>query len=739
MTPPADQDLSSRQRTPHTPRDDDEVIFIEERPRIADLPLTPPKEEADDVVEVTARTRERKRRRQHDSNDDDDLVEVQVRSRRQRRSYTPEVVEEEEGDDDEILAVEKEVDRTYLYDPYDVEPIPPSACLPWLVKDARGQYPPPRDWSKIDDTIEKPVVSDLVFPDVFDDEPELVIRTVKDTRKKRKAKDRRQKDASRRQRRPTEPSRDNDDDNDEHNAFDVEIQEFDRRELTEDIAEVILDPWQKQVINGAELFRKLTYDVRLIIYHEILVSSEPVVVHTNWTKVYWRQRLGISIGLLMSCKAIYHEALPVLYGRNTFQYRIRDGGNTVATLTNINHPALVNANAGADDDDSDDSGSDWEQDHGPKRNRGKKTVTRRVTRSAAKGRAVPGLREIWLDKFAPYFRRLMIEAEYNRYDQETQSRMAEAISCFKWNPNTADSKRFQTTSLRIRMTPCRRGAGPTGYTVVDFFDKNSPVIEAIRSLDCKSVKIELDRSKLDGSYDTAACDAGQALEVIDLRLRLDPRRDGADEFWAGDKVAQQERVKKAKDGQKELNELAERIRQICELADGGWSRDVDQEDNDFMMPYNDEDEDFDDFEEQPDSQVIDAQAGAADDSGAETQPTDHGPTSSEALATAEANADIASATPDNGVEEQDPNRMDIQSDAGPPIVEPSELQPSETHHGEANMEELTNEPGFADVLAFIRGVNPEADEEPRHADVNLHTAIRGSEDEEEPLQSIQTS
>ncbi|KAH8179571.1 hypothetical protein LIA77_01090 [Sarocladium implicatum] len=383
LTPPRDSPIDDC-KSPPPENDEDDVIFVSSKFINPLLPPTPVKEERvvevieiPDEPEITSQpqiaaqpqtavqpriaeqSRGHRRRRRRDSNDSDDNDAGQPSRRRRRRHHSPESV-------DEIIIVEKEVDRTFLYDPFDVERPPPSACLPWMAKDANGEYPPTRDWSKIDNTIDKPVISDLVFPDVFNDEPEYVTRELEVTRKRREPRTRRRNNASRRRRvsPPPPPSDDGDDsDGSHHNGHDAGIPGGLRDEeiADSDVEEVVLtplDPAHLQIKHGCRLFSRLNSDIRMIIYRYVLVASEPVVVHTNWTMVYQRQRPSIAIQFVETCKAIYNEATSVLYGQNTFRYRIRDAGNTLAAITSLHHPAFLAGNHGDDDGDDEDSGSD---------------------------------------------------------------------------------------------------------------------------------------------------------------------------------------------------------------------------------------------------------------------------------------------------------------------------------------------------------------------------------------------
>ncbi|KAH8179570.1 hypothetical protein LIA77_01089 [Sarocladium implicatum] len=240
--------------------------------------------------------------------------------------------------------------------------------------------------------------------------------------------------------------------------------------------------------------------------------------------------------------------------------------------------------------------------------------------------------------------------------------MAQAISCFKWNGTEADPpKRFRIFSLTIRVTPCRREAAPDGYTFVDFFDPQSPVIEAIRNLDCKKLRFEISRSVLDSSYDTTACDAGKDLEAIKLRLchqhmLLNTSLYGANDSLAGDEFAQKRRAEQVEEGHRQLELLAHRVREVCKVADDGKSPDVDDE-NEFATAGNAFEEGDEDDEDDDDLGAQIAMLGGSDTL---APVRDHGPTATEVLASAEANAATGDATAENEIETQESSEQDAE-------------------------------------------------------------------------------
>ncbi|KAK0392384.1 hypothetical protein NLU13_1879 [Sarocladium strictum] len=327
------------------------------------------------------------------------------------------------------------------------------------------------------------------------------------------------------------------------------------------------NPWKRQ--SGSGLMSKLHLEIRQMIWREVLVAPEPVL-------------------LIRVCKALYEEGLPILYGQNTFRYLIRDTVNTTATLTNINHPALTVGNPGfIDDTVADDSGSDWERDCGPDSARRNNNPTKRMTRSAARQKKSAEVADINVEKFAHLFRHLMIEAESNRYDQDIQERMSEAIEVFKFKDGADDeagdggiaqgggTQRLIVNTLTIRVTPQRLRDSVHGYTFVDFFDQGSAVINAVKNIDCQLFRIEIFRPKQnsDENRDRAMCQRGEDLTAVEVdffhqRAAYNIHKFGEKDLWANDPVAKQQRMKGIQRGRLLLDNLAENVKKACRSLEG---------------------------------------------------------------------------------------------------------------------------------------------------------------------------
>lgn len=99
---------------------------------------------------------------------------------------------------------------------------------------------------------------------------------------------------------------------------DMRLEERQSRSCTEDLH------W---AVARCPLFTKLPAEVRGMIYHHVLVSSEYItdahdllgyktIVASNHHPI-----LDIDSNLMRTCRLIYEETSPVLYGRNIFEFR----------------------------------------------------------------------------------------------------------------------------------------------------------------------------------------------------------------------------------------------------------------------------------------------------------------------------------------------------------------------------------------------------------------------------------
>lgn len=241
---------------------------------------------------------------------------------------------------------------------------------------------------------------------------------------------------------------------------------------------------------------KLPIEIRYIIFKELLNISKPIKVHSGWKQVYKRQRFSIPIDILVTCRRFYDEGTDVLYGCNTFLYRLRD---KIPSITDVDQVAFIDdrdavlptttnsdEDQGEEDEDpepEDTNDPDWREE----------TVVapRQYMRRSRRVKPVPLAEpDIHVEKHLHQFRELVIEAEKNRFAQGTKKLMANAIETFSY---LKSPHRTNIRTLTIRVAPQWDATGGTdGYgcfTFVDFFNPQSAVVQAIKSVNSQVVKV----------------------------------------------------------------------------------------------------------------------------------------------------------------------------------------------------------------------------------------------------------
>ncbi|KAG5936944.1 hypothetical protein E4U53_000117 [Claviceps sorghi] len=321
---------------------------------------------------------------------------------------------------------------------------------------------------------------------------------------------------------------------------------------------------------------KLPAEIRYMIYKEILTVRQPINVHSGWQHVYKRERPCIPIGILCTCKRFYQEAVNVLYGSNTFLYRLRD---KIPSMTDVDLVALIDEDgaelptttnddneAGDEDEDpepDDVNDPDWQEDFAAT---ARSSNTRRTRRSDR----VPVIQpDIHVKKHLHLFRRLIIVAEKNRSAPGTKRLMANAIQTFACQPRrtsastSADTTNIQTLTIRVAPQWDDTG-GPDGYgcfTFVDFFDARSAVVRAIENINCQFLHLDLKTGYMDRSLTRS----GRRF-TIDMRYKRIVKRvkDGGQDEWKHDTTTQQERRRKAHVVERALGSLDAQVRGFCE-------------------------------------------------------------------------------------------------------------------------------------------------------------------------------
>ncbi|KAL7797569.1 hypothetical protein V8C37DRAFT_280753 [Trichoderma ceciliae] len=217
-------------------------------------------------------------------------------------------------------------------------------------------------------------------------------------------------------------------------------------------------------------FLGIPREVRMKIYRCLLIARKAIAVHGGWKQVYRNNDLNLSTGILRVCKVVCDEACVVLYGENLFLYRLRDPTYNVRNIANLatNDDVLP--------DGERDSDSEYEEEE---KNLGCQKES-----------------SIDVAKYAPLFRKIAVEAEHNRYSEDTQESMAAAIQVFA----TRDEGRpgegsCNIHTLTIRVMPLwekKEDEPDKGrFTFVDFFQADTPVIRAIKAVNCQVFHIDI--------------------------------------------------------------------------------------------------------------------------------------------------------------------------------------------------------------------------------------------------------
>ncbi|POR38844.1 Uncharacterized protein TPAR_00953 [Tolypocladium paradoxum] len=314
---------------------------------------------------------------------------------------------------------------------------------------------------------------------------------------------------------------------------------------------------------------RLPPEIRLKIYAELLRADKPILVYGGWRLVYRRQHkrkserrhdrqkkedeaLDTPIAILSTCRLFYQEALPVLYGENTFLYRLRD---PIATVTDVARLVQIDTSeeelldAEYEDEGGAESGSDWEEGH----------ATRR---GASRRRAKKTAFDIDIGKHLHLFRRIVVEAEHNRFSEDTKHSMACAIDAFATrHPGRHPAPNIR--SLTVRVAPLWDHAGGTvgRFTFVDFFAAESPVMQAMRAVRCCFLRVDLMTRYMDGPSEKAGCSltVDRRHEMLHLRSSLEPRA----EYWPRDVVARCVRKAEATKACSALNSMGEYVDKFC--------------------------------------------------------------------------------------------------------------------------------------------------------------------------------
>ncbi|KAM0235821.1 hypothetical protein ACHAPO_005607 [Fusarium lateritium] len=276
-------------------------------------------------------------------------------------------------------------------------------------------------------------------------------------------------------------------------------------------------------------------EIREEIYRGLLVSHKPVPVYDGWKRVFVREKPCLDINILMACKKIFNEAIGVLYGENTFLYRLRDMPTQSHAMVNIQELAQSNA-------------------YVPERSH-RETYTDMFDDDEAEAVHEPGT--INVKKYACLFRYITLQADHNRSQYYTQEFMAEAINIFAQAPSMTNIH-----TLTIIISPrYTRGS----FTFVDWFDSKSDLVRALKAVCCEIIRIKIWNKHLNDGIDPLSTELFLRAHHLRFFRQLKKKRlqDGKPDIWAGDWKMERLRLKRCREVISSLEKLRPCVLEAC--------------------------------------------------------------------------------------------------------------------------------------------------------------------------------
>ncbi|PTB52889.1 hypothetical protein M431DRAFT_147512, partial [Trichoderma harzianum CBS 226.95] len=329
-------------------------------------------------------------------------------------------------------------------------------------------------------------------------------------------------------------------------------------------------------------FMGIPREIRMEIYRHLLTTAKPIPVHGGWKQVYWTKDLQISTAILRACKIVHEEASVVLYGANTFLYRLRDANFNGDYIDNL---AMDDELIGRDEDESeseyeDDLEQDEDDEDGP---------------------VGPDMEcSINIERYAHLFRHITIEAEANRYSAITQDSMVAAMNVFR-KPDQGGPAEISRSihTLTVCIMPLwhqqQDESSQSRFTFVDFFLPESPVIQAIKAVDCQVLHVDiLTRHASRRSAQVTVKGTGSC------RLTINRRHEQAMNYFQGensgamgDKAVRRRTVEMAKRSAEAIDTLAKHIEEQCNRRhfDQDTTMDMDVDSPDWLNVDQDDDQD----------------------------------------------------------------------------------------------------------------------------------------------------
>lgn len=262
-------------------------------------------------------------------------------------------------------------------------------------------------------------------------------------------------------------------------------------------------------------------EVRECIWRHLLVSDKAILVHDKWTKVCRPRRLRngsnedltrleLHPAILSTCKLFFWEAAGVLYGENTFRYRMRDllaeaPAVSITELPHNNAEGSLFVNEMSEDEDVGPNDPDYVDEE-------EQTVRRRSARSKKRKRQggnsdssdddadfsmtrfEPGT--INIEKYLPRIRHIAVEIEQNRTSPVVMESVANAIKVFSDRVSSPSKpirskKQPNIHTLKVIIHPKITDESEDCFTFTDFFTANSPIVAAMRALKSQYIHINI--------------------------------------------------------------------------------------------------------------------------------------------------------------------------------------------------------------------------------------------------------
>jgi hypothetical protein len=342
----------------------------------------------------------------------------------------------------------------------------------------------------------------------------------------------------------------------------------------------------------------LPLEIRENIYRYLLRSNIPIAVFDGWKRVYkhgntrqtgpaFTDRPSLESSILRVNKWTYPEAARILYSENTFLYRLRDPPAICAPPINLDalvafdSPSSTTGSLEGDDPNDGDY-----QEHNPQSS----------SRRARSRRKKKELDEPFINvgKFHHLFRHVIIEAEHNRCGDDTLRSMQEALEILS-NPPLLDkdsvplypsitasdlSKKKQKSgrkakhgvgreesraptvitpnimTLVIKIRPSR--LQNDSFTFVNFFDKKSPILEAIRNLRPQQLYVKV----MMGQFTNRRNGVNISINFRHRRI-IYLANSGEPDMWARDREMIIRRKRKAGESLKKLEDLGSDVQKSC--------------------------------------------------------------------------------------------------------------------------------------------------------------------------------